>query len=112
MEIFADGASLGQDKYWDAATDYVIPGNTRVISVAGNDTGYQFGILGSLSNGQVTDASWKCSSESYPGWNCPDFDDSNWPAAVEIAKNGDKPWGNITGIAPTAKWIWAARNDD
>ena len=36
------------------------------------------------------------------------FDDSNWPAAVEVAVHGDKPWKNLPGIAPTAKWIWTS----
>ncbi|XP_078353814.1 uncharacterized protein LOC144638494 [Oculina patagonica] len=113
MEMFADGLSLGKDGYWPKATDYVIPGNTRVISVAGKDTGSQFGILGSFSNGLVTDASWKCINVFYSGWNFPDFNDSKWPAAVEVAQHGDRPWGNIAGIATTAKWIWTAGyNDD
>ena len=112
MEMFADGVSLGQDKHWPLATDYVIPGNTRVISVAGVDRGSKFGILGSFSNGLVTDTSWKCSNNFNPGWNSPDFDDSSWPAAKEVAKHGDNPWGNIDGIAPTAKWIWTAGDDD
>ncbi|KAL9951869.1 hypothetical protein ACROYT_G044608 [Oculina patagonica] len=112
MKMFADGISLGKDDYWHKATEYVIPGNTRVISVAGNDAGDLFGILGSLSNGLVTDASWKCSNAYYPGWNSPDFDDVDWQEAVEIEKNGDGPRGYIIGIAPTAKWIWTAGHDD
>jgi len=112
MEMFADGVSLGKDINWEISTEYVIPGNTRVISVSGIDKGHQYGILGSLSNGLVTNASWKCDNVKYLGWNSPAFNDSNWPAAVEVAKHGDGPWNNITGIAPTAKWIWTSGQPD
>ena len=112
LEIFADGRSLGEDKHWPVASSYLIPGDTRVISVLGKDFGSQYGILGSFSNGLVTNESWKCSSTLYPGWNSPDFDDGHWPHAVVVGKHGDKPWGVIPGIELTAKWIWAAGNPD
>lgn len=112
MEMFADGVSLGQDNDWTSPTEYVIPGNTRVISVSGIDEGHQCGILGSFSNGMVTNASWKCNNVKYHRWNFPDFDDSNWPAAVEVAKHGDEPWGKIAGITLTAKWIWTFDKED
>jgi len=112
MEMFADGVSLGKDDDWTSSTEYVIPENTRVISVSGVDKGSQFGILGSLSNGMVTNASWKCHTFKYSGWKSPEFDDSNWPAAVEVANHGDWPWHNRVGIASTAKWIWAAGDPD
>ena len=112
MEMFADGVSLGKDDDWKSSTDYVIPGNTRVISVSGIDKGYQYGILGSFSNGMVTNSSWKCENEEYPGWKSPDFDDSSWPVAEEVANHGDEPWGKRPRIASTAKWIWTAENAD
>ena len=112
MEMFADGVSLGTDDDWTSSTEYVIPGNTRVISVAGVDMGHQFGILGSLSNEMVTNSSWKCDTVEHSGWNSPDFDDSSWPAAVEVANHSDHPWYNIAGIASTAKWIWTAGEPD
>ena len=57
MEMFADGQSLGKDNNWGNPTTYLVPGNTRVLSVAGQDVGGNFGILGSTSNGLVTDES-------------------------------------------------------
>lgn len=112
MEMFADGVSLGKDSDWQISTKYVIPGNTRVISVSGIDRGSQYGILGSLTNGLVTNASWKCDNVKYPGWNSLEFNDSNWPAAVEVAKHGGDPWNIREGIALTAKWIWTAGQPD
>lgn len=109
MEIFADGESLGQDNNnWRKATNFVIPGDTRVVSVEGRNTLWDSGILGSFSNGLVTNESWKCSNIWSPGLNFPDFDDSQWPAAVAVAENGFSPWGYINGIDLAAKWIWTS----
>ena len=36
------------------------------------------------------DSSWKVSAGAAANWSAPDFDDSHWPAAVSIAKPGDK----------------------
>ena len=112
MEMFADGQSLGTDSNWKNPTTYHVPRNTRVLSVAGKDTGGALGMLGSTSNGQVTNETWKCSSVLSSGWNSPDFDDQDWPFARVIAKHGAGPWGTIHGIAETAKWIWANNNKD
>ena len=111
MEMFADGRSLGKDGNWKVASTFVIPGDTRVVSVLGRDTGVKFGILGSFSNGLLTDESWKCSSNGSSGWNFPYFDDSPWPHAVVGAQHGDSPWRYIQGIAKPAKWIWTAGGD-
>ena len=108
MEIFADGQSLGTDSNWKNPTTYLVPGNTRVLSVAGEDYGgYVYGILGSTSNGLLTNETWKCSSDLHPGWNFPYLDDRDWPLAKVVATNGNGPWYTIDGIAETAKWIWA-----
>ena len=112
MEIFADGQSLGTDHDWANSTTYLVPGNIRFLSVAGKNTQGSFhGILGSTSNGRVTDGTWKCISNFYSGWNSPDFDDQDWPYARVIAKHGAKPWRKIRGIAETAKWIWANNSE-
>ena len=113
MEIFADGQSLGTDSNWANPTTYHVSGNTRVLSVAGKNTGgIDFGILGSTSNGLVTNETWKCSSVLYPEWNSPNFDHQSWPLAEVIANHGDSPWGTRHGIPVTAKWIWGDTNSN
>ena len=115
MELFADDTSLGNDNSnWRASFTYTIIGNPRVISVVGTDFGGGFGILGSTTNGLLTNESWKCTGVLYPGWNSPDFDDQNWPSARVFGVNSaDSPWRMmISGIEPTAKWIWAADQDN
>ena len=113
MEMFADGQSLGTDSDWSKPTTYIVPGNTRVLSVTGKDYGGGYlGILGSTSNGQVTNETWKCSSVLSSGWNSPDFDDQSWPLAKVIANHGESPWNTLNGIAMTAKWIWENTNSN
>lgn len=86
MEMFADGNSLGKDNScWRTATSLGVPGDTPVTSVKGSDMGGLFGILGSANNGPITNETWKCTSVLYPGWNSPDFDDTNWPFVRVIA---------------------------
>ena len=115
MELFADGKRLGKDNgRWRIATDFVIPGNTKVIVVAATNSRLPPGILGSSSNGLVTNSSWKCSKQVNLGWNSADFDDHNWSLALELKRHGDRPTdgpgGYITGIDPSAKWIWTKRS--
>lgn len=112
MEMFADGNSLGKDNScWRTATSFDVPRDTGVISVKGSDMGGLFGILGSANNGLITNGTWKCTSVLYPGWNSPDFDDTNWPFLRVIASHIGEPWGLINGIKNTAKWIWADDSD-
>ena len=111
MEMFADNTTIEHqnDNDWTIPSIYQIPGDTKVLSVIGTNApdGSPFGILGSTSNGLLTNETWKCSSDFYPGWTSPDFDDRDWPLAKVLATNGDRPWKTIDGIAKTAKWIWA-----
>ena len=108
--MFADGCPLVLDNAtynnWRVATKIIIPSGTKVVAIHAKDHGGPEGILGSFSNGQVTDATWKCHSSPVPSeWASADFDDSCWPAAVEHPR-GKK----IHNIADDAKWIWTKDN--
>ena len=103
MEMFADGRSLGKHKKYCVARTFLIPENTRVISVFAENTGGKFGIRSSSSNGLVTNKSWNCVRKRFSGWNLPDFDDKHWPHAVVVSRES----GWYPAIAKTAKWIWA-----
>ena len=105
--VFADGCPLVLDKAtynnWTVATKIIIPSGTKVVAIHAKDHGGPEGILGSFSNGQVTDATWKCHSSPVPSeWASADFDDSSWQVAVEY------PWSNkIQNITDHAKGIWS-----
>ena len=114
--MFADGCPLVLDKAtynnWTVATKIIIPSGTKVVAIHAKDHGGPEGILGSFSNGQVTDATWKCRlSPVLSEWASADFDDSSWPAAVKHADHGSEPWDSkIQNIADDAKWIWTEDN--
>lgn len=113
MDLFADGVSIGRHKSDDPGnpTKFVIPGNTRVVSVVAKTQKFKrAGILGSLSNGLVTNSSWKCSDSPFPGckWMTQDFDDRMWPTAKEIVFHGPNRPTPVPGIVQGAKWIWIA----
>ena len=112
MKMFADDRRMEHknDHNWRVPSIYQIPSDTRVISVEGTDTGFLFGILGSTSNGLLTNETWKCKGVFQQGWTSPDFDDKDWPSANVVGNHGDKPWKTISGIARTAKWIWTNNN--
>ena len=98
-------------KNWRVATKFIIPSGTKVVAIRAKDYGKGGGILGSFSNGQVTDATWKChSSPVFSEWTSPDFNDSSWPAAVKIGEHGSKPWNNTQNMSDNAKWIWTKNN--
>ena len=109
--MFADGSPLERDKAtynkWEEATKIIIPNGTKVVAIHAKDIHWGVaGILGSFSNGQVTDATWKCHSSPVPSeWASADFDDSSWPAAVEYQ------WIKIQNITDDAKWIWTKDNN-
>ena len=113
--VFADGCPLVRDKAtynkWHVATKIIIPSGTKVVAIHAKDHGGPEGILGSFSNGQVTDATWKCHSFPVPSeWASADFNDSSWPAAVEHADHGSRPRYRIMNISDDAKWIWTENN--
>ena len=73
------------------------------------DYGFIGGLLGSFSDGRVTDSTWKCTRNYFNQWQLATFDDRAWPAAEASREQGDVSWGTNQNIASNAKWIWAGR---
>lgn len=123
-EVFVNGTSVGTTTNWGVAVTidvslYLHPGRKNAIAVRGTNTSSQSGndrgIIGHITidtdGGRIplvyTDSSWRVAATEQTGWTAVDFDDSAWTAAVEIAMNGDPPWGT-TLSTNSAKWIWSA----
>ena len=106
--IYGDGVKLGEASgAWERATAIGVPAATRVISLRGEcDTNENCGIIGSLSNGAVTDSSWKCNTEGPTGWKNVQFSDSRWPAAEKHVINRTSCSGAVVGVHGQASWIW------
>ena len=107
-------------------TDRLHPGRNVIAVVALNAeaTGYNnpAGLIGRMrityDEDQThildTSAGWKTSKIMQPDWHMPEFDDSDWERAVEIAPYGSAIWGNQVQLPYDAtplsfdglKWVW------
>ena len=99
---------------WNIPWSFQISSNATLIAVKGVQFGTKGGILGSLSNGLVTDEAWKCTERFHSDWMKLTYDDSAWSRAKAHGYNGANAWGKVPGIADNANWIWTAdnKNDD
>jgi alpha-L-rhamnosidase len=106
-EVYVNGTKLGRAGSWRRLHRMEVDGlkagrNTLAIAVD-NAVGSPAALVGKLrvdfEDGEPLilpiDASWKVSPAAADGWETPDFDDSAWPAATEIAAMGDAPWGKV-----------------
>ncbi|WP_328730278.1 glycoside hydrolase family 78 protein [Streptomyces jietaisiensis] len=83
---------------------HVRSGRTVLAVAATNASASPAGLLAVLvvrtASGEqrvVTDAAWKAADREPSGeWRAPDFDDSSWTAAKEVAPSGSGPWGTLT----------------
>ena len=108
--IYIDGLLKVYNNVYFQATTVAVPCTATAIAIQVCNKGGGWGrFLGSLSGGDVTDASWKCAKIYSDGWNKSIFDDSAWPAAYAMIMNGDpsSPGPNATNIASNARWIRA-----
>jgi hypothetical protein len=117
--LFADGSKIGAGEWWNPAKDtfrFRINAQTQVVGVKleGDIDGEKasksdMGVIASIGDSIVTSATWKCknflTNFEKRGFTDPNFDDSNWPSAVEMGNNGILPWGPRPGIAKKAFWI-------
>ena len=92
------------------AINFVIPNNTRVVAIAATGTGRRASIIGSFSDGVITDSTWKCKSVKKPTWALPEFKDDDWEAAEETAPEKGGTNG-IPEISSKAKWIHVTADD-
>ena len=90
------------------AINFAIPNSTRVVAIAA--TGRQASIIGSFSDGVVTDSTWKCNSQKELKWALPEFNDDLWKAAEETSPTKGGTNG-ITEISSKAKWIHITEDD-
>ena len=90
------------------AINFAIPNSTRVVAIAA--TGKGASIIGSFSDGVVTDSTWKCNSHKKPKWALPEFQDDQWKQAEETSPEKGGTNG-MTEISSKAKWIHITADD-
>ena len=93
---------------WTETERFALPGDTKVVTIKGENTESGGGILASFSNGVVTDGTWKCADMS----SCTTTECENsvtWQGAKTYGINGENPlpWNRkLNDIDSTAQWIW------
>ena len=95
----------------------VTPGN-EILALRCRNFNSKPWILGSFSNGMITDPRWKCFSfpkdEHFNGnpWTNPEFNDNHWAQAVAgFSNRGESPVGKVLGINDDALWISTAEDN-
>lgn len=97
------------------------PSAENVIAVEATNltsqAGFDRGLLVALRlNGavRVSDSTWRYARAADggwdagdPAWRSPGFDDSRWSASIEQAANGSPPWGFVSGVSASARWLWS-----
>ena len=92
----------------------VTPGN-EILAVRCRNFNSKPWILGSFSNGMITDPRWKCFSfpkdEHFNGnpWTNPEFNDNQ--AVAGFSNRGESPVGKVLGINDDALWISTAEDN-
>ena len=91
---------------------YILP-TARLIAIEVESSGRPC-IIGSFSDGKVTNSSWKCTSGTELDWKKPGFNDSLWKSAVELnsGRERDLDRGCLINEIQRhgAKWITSADN--
>ncbi|KAM7451506.1 hypothetical protein ABFA07_001156 [Porites harrisoni] len=100
------------------SSNYTLYPRNEVLAVRCRNSKSKPWIIGSVSNGIVTDTRWKCTglAKREPlnfKWWQDKADDSNWAQAVaNFSNRGDSPWRKVWDISEDAFWISTANEDD
>lgn len=108
VELFVNGVSVfagGGAAAVDVKKHLLVgkPNTLAVMVTNGGAAPNPAGLLGKLEIQldagepivKIIDTSWKSAVKAEGNWNAVGFDDSQWPAAVQIAKLGEGPWGVV-----------------
>ena len=115
--IYADGKFVRNITGWTEASPVTLLANTTCVVIEGKTTGgvHDVGaILGSFSNGILTDESWQCIISNAAKSQLV------WPKAKSHAPNNNKigsVWIKISkkpiaNIDRNATWIWTEKNNE
>ena len=63
ITVYADGANIGSHSGWSANTMQV-PGQTVILGFKVQNSGGAASVMAQLSNGILTDGSWKCTNQA------------------------------------------------
>ncbi|XP_078350960.1 uncharacterized protein LOC144635751 isoform X2 [Oculina patagonica] len=115
MSFFLHGKRVGTNNQTKIPSTFSFEPGTEVLAVRCINYRDRPWILGSVSNGLVTDTRWKCFSlpkqemQKSLSWTRTYFDDSQWAQAVTKFSNQEvNPRGRVPDIRGEALWISTA----
>jgi hypothetical protein len=119
FDLYVNEKSIGRGTSWTTTYNFnptVAAGD--VIALDGVDRGGPAAFIGKFGNTVTKPSDWKCSTQSEPGWNKNNFDDSKWATAKSYGKNQDANiWRSVGGgarpnIPGDAEWLWTNNNEN
>ena len=87
---------------------FLLPKDTLSVTIkVCNCSDHKVGILASISNGNVTDGSWRCANSTFCNWKSNNCTSVTWEDAFVVANNSDNLiLPRYPEIASNAQWIW------
>ena len=118
MAVYVDGVratpSSDNENEWTESSDYPLNACNSLIAISCQDVGGIGGILASTTSGMMTDNTWRCTDELETGWETVGFTESDaWGPANAYDTNDantEPKTTFISGISPSAEWIWYGAN--
>jgi hypothetical protein len=119
FDLYINEKAVGRGTSWTTTYHFnPIVAAGDVIAVDGVDRGGPAAFIGKFGNTVTKPSDWKCSTQSEPGWNKNNFDDSKWVTATSYGKNQDANiWKSVGGgsrpnIPGDAEWLWTSNNEN
>jgi hypothetical protein len=119
FDLYVNEKKVGRGTSWTTTyhfTSTVAVGD--VIALDGVDRSGPAAFIGKFGNTVTKPSDWKCSTQSEPGWNKNNFDDSKWTTAKSYGKNQESNiWrsvgrGSRPNIPGEAEWLWTSNNEN
>ena len=112
------GKNYSVNNDWWTTQHFILPSDTRNVTIKAYNPGNVGGILASFNNNVVTNDSWECADVKDCGSSCDDGSyQPAWKRAVTYGRNDDTTtiWykaknGKLNKIESNAQWIWVANS--
>lgn len=111
FQLFVNGEAIGGSEDYQLASEFDITDSVRsganLIAISATNRGdapNPAGLIGFIEVNFTdaaretfrTDAGWRASSDIPASWTEPEFDDSQWRAALDLGPFGMQPWGAVS----------------
>ena len=86
-----------------------IPDTSSLVAVSCTPTSRDIGLRGYLSNGYMTDDTWKSTSVMFPSWYENEYSDAGWARAEVVAGQDAQEFSSFPS---NARQIWSGSGKD